>query len=73
MGAIWSSVPEAIRSRIVELALEQTELSPRELAVRFTDTQGYFVLEATVYRLLKAHDLITNPAFIVIKVAKEFT
>jgi putative transposase len=68
-----SSVPEAIRSRIVELALGQTELSPRELAVRFTDTQGYFVLEATVYRLLKAHDLITNPAFIVIKVAKEFT
>ena len=63
----------AIRSRIVELALGQTELSPRELAVRFTDTQGYFVLEATVYRLLKVHHLITNPAFIVIKVAKEFT
>ncbi len=63
----------AIRSRIVELALGQTELSPRELAVRFTDTQGYFVSEATVYRLLKAHDLITSPAFIVIKAAKEFT
>jgi putative transposase len=41
--------------------------------VRFTDTQGYFVLEATVYRLLKVHHLITNPAFIVIKAAKEFT
>jgi len=63
----------AIRSRIVELALGQTELSLRELAVRFTDAQGYFVLEATVYRLLKAHDLITNLAFIVIKAAKEFT
>ena len=59
----------AIRSRIVELALGQTKLSPRELAVRFTDAQGYFVLEATVYRLLKAHDLMTNPAFIVIKAA----
>ncbi len=63
----------AIRSRIVELALGQTELSPRELAVRSTDTQGYFVLEATVYRLLKVHHLITNRAFIVIKAAKEFT
>ena len=43
------------------------------LAVRFTDTKGYFVSEASVYRLLKAHDLITSPAFIVIKAADEFT
>ncbi len=28
--------------------------------------------EASVYRLLKAHDLITNPAFVVIKAADEF-
>tara|TARA_B110000444_G_C18715084_1_gene535608 strand:+ start:126 stop:470 length:345 start_codon:yes stop_codon:yes gene_type:complete len=44
-----------------------------ELAVRFTDTKGYFVSEASVYRLLKAHNLITSPAFIVIKAADEFT
>ena len=50
----------------------QPELSPRELAVRFTDTKSYFVSEASVYRLLKAHDLITSPAFIVIKAADEF-
>jgi hypothetical protein len=42
------------------------------LAVRFTDTKGYFVSEASVYRLLKAHDLITSPAFIVIKAADAF-
>jgi putative transposase len=47
-------------------------LSPRELAVRFTDTEGYFVSEASVYRLLKAHDLIASPAFIVMKAADEF-
>ena len=47
-------------------------LSPRELAVRFTDTESYFVSEASVYRLLKAHDLIASPAFIVIKAADEF-
>ena len=47
------------------------ELSPRELATRFTDTEGYFVSES-VYRLLKAHDLITSPTFIVIKAADEF-
>ena len=45
---------------------------PRELAVRFTDTRGYFVSEASVYRLLKAHGLITSPAFVVIKAADEF-
>ena len=41
--------------------------------LRFTDERSYFVSEATVYRLLKAHDLITSPAFIVIKAASEFT
>ena len=69
---VWNRIPDDVRGQIVELALEQCELSPRELAVRFTDTKGYFVSEATVYRLLKAHDLITSPAFIVMKAANEF-
>jgi len=70
---VWNRISDDVRAMIVELALEQSELSPRELAVRFTDSQGYFVSEATVYRLLKAHDLITSPAFIVMKAASEFT
>jgi transposase InsO family protein len=61
-----------VRDRIVQLALNETDLSPRELAVRFTDTESYFVSEASVYRLLKADDLITSPAFVVIKAADEF-
>jgi len=52
--------------------LDECALSPRELAVRFTDTEGYFVSEASVYRLLKAHDLIASPAFIMMKAADEF-
>lgn len=40
--------------------------------MRFTDKQKYFVSEASVYRLLKAHDLITSPAYVVIKAANEF-
>ena len=56
----------------MQLALDEPELSPRELAVRFTDTKRYFVSEASVYRILKAHDLITSPAFMVIKAADEF-
>ena len=57
---VWNRIPAAIQDQIIELALEQSELSPRELAVRFTDEKRYFVSEATVYRLLKAHDLITS-------------
>jgi transposase InsO family protein len=40
--------------------------------VRFTDSHSYFVSEASVYRLLKARDLIASPAFIVIKAADAF-
>ena len=68
----WNQLPDTIRGQIVDLALEAPELSPRELAVRFTDTKGYFVSESSVYRLLKAHDLITSPAFIVMKAADSF-
>jgi putative transposase len=68
----WNRIPDAVRGRIVELALAEPELSPRELAVRFTDQERYFASEASVYRLLAAHDLIASPAFIVVKAADEF-
>lgn len=69
---VWNRIPDNVRDQIVELALDEPDLSPRELAVTFTDTKGYFVSESSVYRLLKAHDLITSPAFIVVKAADEF-
>ena len=69
---VWNRIPDDIRHKVVKLALKETELSPRELAVTFTDRENYFISEASVYRLLKAHDLITSPAFIVIKAANEF-
>ena len=69
---IWNRIPDKIRKRILALAIEHPELSPRELAVRFVDIEKYFVSEASVYRLLKAHDLITSPAFIVVKASNQF-
>jgi len=69
---VWNRIPDPVKDRIVSLALNEPTLSPRELAVRFTDTEKYFVSEASVYRLLKAHDLVTSPAFIVMKAAEEF-
>jgi RNA-directed DNA polymerase len=69
---VWNRIPDDIRGQIIDLALELPKLSPRELAVRFTDERKYFVSEASVYRLLKSHDLITSPAYVVIKAANEF-
>ena len=69
---VWNRIPDDIRQRVVMMAFEQPELSPRELVTRFTDTNSYYVSESSVYRLLKAHDLIGSPAFIIIKAADEF-
>ena len=59
-GRVWNRIPDPVRERILALALEAPDLSARELAVRFPDQEKYFVSEASVYRLLKAHDLITS-------------
>lgn len=68
----WNHIPDMVRGDILEMALERTELSPRELAVSFADTKRYFVSQASVYSLLKAHDLITSPAFIAMRAGSEF-
>ena len=68
----WNRIPDEVRAEIIEMALERPELSPRELAVTFTDERQYFVSEASVYRLLRARGLITSPAHIVLKAADEF-
>ena len=69
---VWNRIAPEVQDQIIEMALDYSELSPRELAVRFTDEKRYFVSEATVYRLLKAHDLITSPAYVGIKAADQF-
>jgi transposase InsO family protein/transposase-like protein len=69
---VWNRIPDEVRSKVVDLALDKPELAPRELAVKFTDTEHYFVSESSVYRLLKAYDLITSPTYAVIKAANEF-
>src|SRR5882757_545708 len=36
---VWNRIPDDVRARIVTLALDEPELSPGELAVRFTDAE----------------------------------
>ncbi len=69
---MWNRLPEDIRGQLIAPALDEPALPPRELAVRLTDERRYSVSEASVYRLLKANDLITGPAYIVVKAADAF-
>ena len=68
----WNAIPKAIQDEVLGMALESTELSPRELACRYTDEKRYFVSESSVYRLLKAADLITSPAYVLMSASDAF-
>ena len=68
----WNRIPKAIKGQVLDLALERTDLSPRELACRFTDEKRYFVSESSVYRILKAADLITSPAYVLMSASDAF-
>ncbi len=70
--ARWNKISPEIRQQVVELALERTELSARELACRFTDERRYFLSESSVYRILKAYDLITSPAYVLLSASDRF-
>ena len=42
---VWKRIPGEIRHKVVKLALKETELSPRELAVTFTDRESIIVVD----------------------------
>jgi len=69
---VWNRIPDAVRERVVQVALERPDLSPRELAWHLTDTEEYFISESSVYRILRSYDLITSPAFEVVKASDKF-
>ncbi len=68
----WNRIPEPEREKVVEKALAQPELTARELAWRITDSEGYFISESSVYRILKAFDLVTSPAYVLITAKDRF-
>ena len=43
---VWNKLPAAVNQAVLELALREPQLSPRELAVSFVDQHQYFVSEA---------------------------
>jgi transposase-like protein len=70
--ARWNQIPEPVRAEVVQLALQKTELSARELACHYTDERRYFLSESSVYRILKAHNLITSPAYVLLSASDAF-
>lgn len=68
----WNKIPQQVKDEVVEMALDQPERSPRELAWQFTDEQEYYLSESSVYRILKGFDLITRPVYQMIPAADKF-
>jgi len=72
MNQVWNRIPQQEKNRIVEIALDKPELSPRELAYYITDTEKRFISESSVYRILKEKGLITSPAYVLIRASDSF-
>ena len=71
--SVWNRIPQARWDDLIEFALEHEALTPRELAVKYTDEKRYFISESSAYRFLKEADLIAAPDGVVIKAARAFT
>ena len=69
----WNAIPPLEKQRVVETALEHPEKSPRELAWYITDAREYYISESSVYRILKAHDLVTSPVYTVVTAQDKFS
>ena len=57
---------------MIDVALAKPELTPRELSWQITDSHGAFISESSVYRILRAYELVTSPAYIVLSASDEF-
>lgn len=57
---------------VLALARASPELSPRELALKLTDTEAFSISESTVYRLLRRHGLVKRAEVVGFKAAREY-
>ena len=69
---IWNKIPEWEKQRVLDVARQYPEKSSRELACHITDKMDYFISESSVYRILKAYDLVTSPVYTVISAKDKF-
>ena len=68
----WNSIPQEEKNLVLSVALEFSELSPRELSCKLSDERKVFISESSVYRILKSNGLITSPAHMLLAAGNEF-
>ncbi len=69
---IWNRLMEEELGIILKVAKAHPELSPRLLAIKITDEEEFTVSESAVYKMLKAHGLVTPRPLEEMPVAKEW-
>jgi transposase InsO family protein len=55
---IWNRLTAGETEKMLEIARQHPELSPRLLAVKITDEEAFSISESTVYRILRENHLI---------------
>jgi hypothetical protein len=68
----WNRLRPEEEAVILAQARVSPELSPRQLALRITDSEGFYVSESTVYRILKREELIKSAEVVGFKAAREY-
>ncbi len=59
--SVWNALTPGEASVVLQVAMEYTNLSSRQLAVWITDNKGFSVSESTVYRILRHEGLVKSP------------
>ena len=60
-NSVWNRLTPEEESVVLQVAMEQTDLSSRQLATWITDHSGFSVSESTVYRILRREGLVKRP------------
>jgi len=58
---VWNRLTPHEESVVLEVAMEYTDLSSRQLATWITDHKSFSVSESTVYRILRREGLVKSP------------